>query len=83
MRKTVELLEAGIMYNNANESNQPMIKQRALKKHITEEIVDVQIVLDQIREYYHIDKDLEKAIRTQKLERTFKRIKDGYYDKKD
>lgn len=52
-----------------------------LKNHIIEEIADCYVVLLQFEQYYDID-DLElREIMNEKIERTLKRIEEGYYDK--
>lgn len=82
--ESVELLEAGVMLNVANEiDNIPIINKKGFRKHVIEEIVDVQIVLDQIKKAYDVSFDEENEIRKFKLNRTSQRIDDNYYKKKD
>ena len=51
-------------------------------EHIAEEIADVQVMLNQFRLYYRITDEEVKEIMNKKIDRTIKRIKEGYYEKK-
>lgn len=51
------------------------------KKHITEELADVLVVLNQFKLFFHIeDKDLIEMMEY-KIDRTLDRIEEGYYEK--
>ena len=52
-----------------------------LRKHIAEEITDVEVMLLQIKEYYHIDGNEILEIMNNKIKRTLDRIESGYYEK--
>lgn len=47
---------------------------------ISEEFVDVLIILKQIFHYYQLDEDKLKDIERNKIERTLKRISTNYYE---
>ena len=51
------------------------------KKHITEEIADCEIFLRQFKKYYNIDENEFENIIKYKIERTLKRMDEGYYEK--
>lgn len=48
--------------------------------NICEELEDVDFMLNQIREYYKIDKEKSKVWGDYKRKREHKRIKEGYYE---
>lgn len=50
-------------------------------KHIEEEIADIEVILLQIKEYYHIDGNEILKTMENKIKRTLERIESGYYDK--
>lgn len=50
--------------------------------NICEELEDMDFMLNQIREYYLIDKEQSKHWGDYKRKRESKRIKEGYYEKK-
>lgn len=51
------------------------------KKHLTEELSDCLILLNQFKNYYKItDEELNNMI-NHKIQRTLERIKNGYYNK--
>jgi len=47
---------------------------------IIEELADVEVLLDQIKVKYEICPEETESIKKEKIDRTLKRIKDGYYD---
>lgn len=49
-------------------------KKNRHKQHIIEEIADVQIMLDELMLYYHIDPDEVKAFKDDKIQRLKKRM---------
>lgn len=51
------------------------------KMHIEEEIADVFVLLEQIIIAYDLDEENINDNMSFKIERTIKRIKDGYYDR--
>ena len=51
------------------------VEDESLKEHITEEIADVQVMLDQFRLYYDIDLEEVKKIGRYKVNRQLERIK--------
>lgn len=46
------------------------------RQHIIEEIADVQIMLDELQLYYHIDPDEVKKFKNEKIKRLTKRMDD-------
>ena len=48
---------------------------------ITEEMADVMVLLKQLQIRYEIDDAEIEAVMKEKVDRTLKRIKEGYYDK--
>lgn len=50
-------------------------ERKKYKRHIVEEIADVQIMLDELMLYYKIDKDDVAKMKEEKLERLQKRTK--------
>ena len=52
----------------------------SIKKHIAEEIADVEVILLQIKEYYHIDGNEILKTMKNKIKRTLERIESGYYE---
>lgn len=51
-------------------------------EHIAEEIADCYVMLEQFKFYYGIEDMDVKEIMNKKIDRTIKRIKEGYYEKK-
>ena len=51
------------------------------KDHITEEIADVMVMLEQLKLYYDISSEEITDIFWSKVDRTVSRIEEGYYDK--
>lgn len=49
------------------------------KEHIEEELADVKVLLEQIKEYYQLDTDRVKNAMECKIDRTLERIASGYY----
>lgn len=49
---------------------------RPLDKHIEEEYADLTMMLEQFKEYYHLDEDNIQRIKEQKIERQLKRIEE-------
>ena len=80
-----ELNEAIISYENGNFTNtrdyDVYQNEKNLKAHITEEIADVSNMVEQFKEYYHIDGNDILRIMNEKIDRTISRIEEGYYDK--
>ena len=77
--EAIEVFKAGIIYETSETPKE--IVKRGQRNAIVEEIVDLSIVLDQIRLKYDIDIDEEEYWRKQKLQRTKQRINEGYYEK--
>lgn len=50
------------------------------KKRITEEIADIEVILLQIKEFYHIDGNEILKTMKNKIKRTLERIESGYYE---
>ena len=50
------------------------------KMNITEEIADIEVILLQIKEYYHIDGNEILKTMKNKIKRTLERIESGYYE---
>lgn len=50
------------------------------KEHIKEEIADVQVLLNQFKEYHEIYDDEIVDIMEHKIDRTIERVKSGYYE---
>ena len=46
------------------------------KQHIEEEYADLTMMLEQFKEYYHLDEDNIQRIKEQKIERQLKRIEE-------
>lgn len=53
---------------------QTTLKQQ--KAHIEEEYADLTMMLEQFKEYYHLDEDNIQRIKEQKIERQLKRIEE-------
>lgn len=51
-------------------------------EHIAEELADCYVMLEQFKFYYGIEDMDVKEIMNKKIDRTIKRIKEGYYEKK-
>lgn len=49
--------------------------------HIEDEFADVYVILSQIALYFDVDETKVNTIAKQKIDRTIKRINDGWYDK--
>lgn len=47
---------------------------------VQEELADVYVLLKQIQLYFDIDDEEIESVSNEKIDRTLKRIKDGYYD---
>lgn len=47
---------------------------------IQEELADVYVLLKQIQLYFDIDDEEIKSVSNEKIDRTLKRIKEGYYN---
>ena len=73
-----ELSEAIINYENAK----IVFGKRSTlgTQHIAEEIADVEVMLLQFKEYYHIDGNEILEIMNNKIKRTLERIESGYYE---
>jgi uncharacterized protein YabN with tetrapyrrole methylase and pyrophosphatase domain len=50
------------------------------KERIIEEIADIEVILLQIKELYHIDSNEILKIMKNKIKRTLERIESGYYE---
>jgi NTP pyrophosphatase (non-canonical NTP hydrolase) len=74
-----ELTSAIQKYELLKETQNPL----PLWNHICEELEDVQFMLNQIKEYYSIEEKNTKAWGDYKRKREHKRIKEGYYEKKN
>ena len=46
-----------------------------------EELADVKVLIKQIQLYYEIDDEEIDIVQNEKIDRTLRRIKDGYYEK--
>ena len=51
------------------------------KKHIEEEVADCSVLLNQFIEYFNLDRDRIEENINYKIDRTLKRIEEGYYDR--
>ena len=74
-----ELTSAIQKYELLKETQNPL----PLWNHICEELEDVQFMLNQIKEYYSIKEKNTNAWGVYKRKREHKRIKEGYYEKKN
>lgn len=74
-----ELTSAIQKYELLKETQNPL----PLWNHICEELEDVKFMLNQIKEYYSIKEENTKAWGDYKRKRESKRIKEGYYEKKN
>lgn len=72
-----ELTSAIQKYELTLGTNKPMIP---IWNNICEEIVDIEFMLNQIKEYYLVQERNLKAWREYKRKREHKRIKEGYYE---
>jgi len=75
-----ELNEAILQYEHINNydltsSNFKAYGNNQMKEHIAEEIADVEVMLLQFKEYYHIDGNEILKIMNEKIERQLNRIK--------
>lgn len=50
------------------------------REHIKEEVADVQVLLNQFKEYHEIYDDEIVDIMEHKIDRTIERVKSGYYE---
>ncbi len=73
-----ELTSAIQDYELLKETQNPL----PLWNHICEEVVDMEFMLNQIKEYYLIREENLKPWGDYKRKRESKRIKEGYYEKK-
>ena len=48
---------------------------------VQEELADVYVLLKQIQLYFDIEDEEIESVSNEKIDRTLKRIKEGYYDK--
>ena len=69
-----EMNEAIIKYENIPNGIYEHIKNE-YKEHIAEEIADVEVMLLQLKEYYHIDGNDILKIMNEKIDRQLERIK--------
>lgn len=85
-----ELNEAILYREHPNDIARPFIdfnakinnKTSPNIEHIAEEIADCYVMLEQFKFYYGIEDMDVKEIMNKKIDRTIKRIKEGYYEKK-
>ena len=68
-----ELNEAIIEFENDEYTYYPEV-EKSHKKHIAEEIADVEVMLLQFKEYYHIDGNEILEIMNNKIDRQLKRM---------
>lgn len=59
----------------------PLTEIVGTKEHITEEIADVMVMLEQFKLYYNIENMEIAKIMKNKINRTLERIGSGYYEK--
>lgn len=59
----------------------PLTEIVGIKEHITEEIADVMVMLEQFKLYYNIENMEIAKIMKNKINRTLERIESGYYEK--
>lgn len=59
----------------------PLTEIVGTKEHITEEIADVMVMLEQFKLYYNIENMEIAKIMKNKINRTLERIESGYYEK--
>lgn len=76
-----ELNEAILQYEHINNyyktsSNFKTYGNNLMKEHITEEIADVQLMLNQFKRYYDISDEIIEEIMNEKADRQLKRIED-------
>ena len=74
--ETFELTEAIINFEDDEYTYYPEV-EKSHKKHITEEIADVEVMLLQFKEYYHIDGNDILRIMNEKIDRQLSRIERG------
>lgn len=74
-----ELNEAIIEFENDEYTYYPEV-EKSHKKHISEEIADIEVILLQIKELYHIDGNEILKTMKNKIKRTLDRIESGYYE---
>lgn len=78
MEEVFELQEAIICYEMSPHGIYRYIRTE-YKSNIEEELADVLVLLEQIINYYQIDKKEIKEIMNEKIDRTLERIESGYY----
>ena len=59
----------------------PLTEIVGTKERITEEIADIEVILLEIKELYHIDGNEILKTMKNKIKRTLDRIESGYYEK--
>ena len=71
-----EFIEAVINYDlkETIEYEIPLTELIGSREHIEEEYADLTIMLEQFKEYYHLDENNIQKIKEQKIERQLKRI---------
>lgn len=62
-------------------NKKPNELERFEKERITEEIADIEVILLQIKELYHIDGNEILETMKNKIKRTLDRIESGYYER--
>lgn len=62
-------------------NKKPNELEKLEKERITEEIADIEVILLQIKELYHIDGNEILKTMKEKIKRTLERIESGYYEK--
>ena len=58
----------------------PLTEIVGTKEHITEEIADIMVMLEQFKLYYNIENMEIAKIMKNKINRTLERIESGYYE---
>ena len=76
-----EFIEAVLQYEHINNydktsSNFKNYGNKIMKEHIEEEYADLTMMLEQFKEYYHLNEDNIQRIKEQKIERQLKRIEE-------
>ena len=74
-----EFIEAIMILEHYEEFANEQDYQTTLKQqiaHIEEEYADLTMMLEQFKEYYHLDEDNIQRIKEQKIERQLKRIEE-------
>lgn len=82
MEEVFELQSAITTHEMAlsNEYEIPLNYIVGTKEHITEELSDCLIILNQFVRYYKLDYDEINKMVNKKVNRTIQRIKEGYYE---